>query len=679
MGSGSAPSRARSWITPALVLAASLSPAPGACRASQGTAADVVVRADQPGGEISPILNGVFFEDINFAADGGLYPERIKNGSFEFDDPMMGWHRPALVAGGAVGGFGVAGDRPLHPNNPHFLRARLEQAGEGLPLTNEGYRGIGVTKGAKFTFSVRARSAPAGAMALGVQLVGPDGTPIAAARRLEGFTGDWKAYSCVVESAATEPKARLTIVALGKGTLDLDMVSLFPQETFNHRPNGLRPDLAQLLKDLRPGFVRFPGGCIVEGRDLSQRYQWKTTIGDRAERKLIMNRWNVEFDPPRNARDYYESMGLGFFEYFQLCEDIGAKPLPILNCGMACQFNLAELVPLEDLDPYIQDALDLIEFANGPATTIWGARRAAMGHPGPFGLTMIGIGNEQWGPQYFARFERFAKAIRAKHPEVLLVGGAGPGPSDGPGDDRFSTGWDAMRRLNADLVDEHFYRPPDWFYSQVNRYDNYDRKGPKVFAGEFASHVRNKRPGFEANTWEAALSEAAVMTGLERNGDLVRLASYAPLLAHVDAWQWNPNLIWFDNLRSMGTPSYYVQQVFGTHRGTTILPVKLGPAAERLFACASADAPSGQVVLKIVNARPEPRDVRIRLEGVASVEPTGELLTLASPDLNAVNTLDDPRRVALVAGAVTGLVPEFVRQVPGYSLTVLRIKAARKP
>ncbi|WP_165235912.1 alpha-L-arabinofuranosidase C-terminal domain-containing protein [Aquisphaera insulae] len=671
-------SRASVLIAPALALAVASgawAPCPRTCRADDAPAVDLVVKAGSPAGEISPILNGVFFEDINFAADGGLYPERVKNGSFEFDDPMMGWRRPALVAGGAVGGFGVVGDRPIHPNNPHFLRARLERAGAGLPLTNEGFRGIGVTKDAAFTFSVRGRSEPekAGAMALVVQLVAADGRPIAAAQRLEGFTRDWKAYSCEVISTATDPRAKLTITVQGAGTLDLDMVSLFPRDTFNGRPGGLRPDLARLLKDLKPGFVRFPGGCIVEGRTLAQRYQWKTTIGDRAERRLIMNRWNVEFSPPRNAPDYYESMGLGFLEYFQLCEDIGAKPLPVLNCGMACQFNLAELVPAEDLDPYIQDALDLIEFANGPATTTWGARRAALGHPGPFGLTMIGIGNEQWGPQYIARYERFARAIKAKYPEILLVSGAGPGPADGPGDDRFSSAWDALRKLNADLVDEHFYMPPDWFYSQVHRYDGYDRKGPKVFAGEFASHVRDKRPAFGANTWEAALSEAALMTGLERNGDVVRLASYAPLFAHVEAWQWNPNLIWYDNLRSMGTPSYYVQKLFGVNRGTTILPVRLDDAAEKLYACASLDARTGQVVLKIVNARPGPRDVHIRLEGVSSVRPTGEAQVLAAPDLNAVNTLDDPTRVSPAIGPAEGLSADFHRAVPGYSLTVLRI------
>ncbi|MGO9109176.1 MAG: alpha-L-arabinofuranosidase C-terminal domain-containing protein, partial [Thermoguttaceae bacterium] len=637
----------------------------------------ITVQVDKPGAAISPILNGVFFEDINFAADGGLYPERIKNGSFEFADPMMGWRRDAIVKGGAVGGFGVVSDKPLNANNSHFLRACLEQEGEGLPLTNEGYRGIGVTQGAKFTFSVYARSDSDEAMCLVIELLGADSHPIAQPQRLSGFDKEWKKYACTIESTAADPKARLRIVVKGTGTLDLDMVSLFPQETFNNRPNGLRPDLAQLLKDLKPGFVRFPGGCIVEGRTLSQRYQWKTTIGDPAQRRLILNRWNVEFPPPRNAPDYYQSMGLGFFEYFQLCEDIGAKPLPILNCGMACQFNLAELVPLDQLDPYIQDALDLIEFANGPVASIWGAKRAAMGHPQPFNMTMIGIGNEQWGPQYIERYRRFAQAIKAKYAQMILVSGAGPEPADGRDDHRFSFAWSELRKAKADLIDEHFYQSPEWFYSQAGRYDRYDRNGPKVFAGEFAAHIRNKRPGAESNTWEAALAEAALMTGLERNGDVVQLASYAPLFAHVDAWQWNPNLIWFDNLRSMGTPSYYVQKLFSTNRGTTVLPIKLAGAAEKVFASASHDQQSGQIILKVVNAQPTAQEMRIGLAGALGVQPTGELQVLTASSLTAMNTLDVPTRVSPIAGSIRGLGPEFQHQFPAFSLTVIRISAAR--
>lgn len=649
----------------------------------------VTVQVDKPGAQMNLWQNGIFFEDINFAGDGGLYPQRIKNGSFEFEDPMMGWRRPAIVSGGAVGGFGVVSDKPLHANNTHFLRVLIEQPGNGLPLSNEGFRaspnnennrgnpgGIGVTQGAKFTFSVYARSNATQPMSVTAEVFGANNRPVCAPATLSGFGNDWKKYSATIEATATDPKCRLTMTVKGVGTLDLDMVSLFPEETFMNRPNGLRADLGQLLKDMHPGFMRFPGGCIVEGRDLSQRYQWKTTIGDVSERKLIMNRWNVEFASPRNAPDYYESMGLGFFEYFQLCEDIGAKPLPILNCGMACQFNLAELVPLNQLDPYVQDALDLIEFANGPAGSPWGAKRAAMGHPAPFNMEMIGIGNEQWGIQYFERYERFAKAIKAKYPQMILVSGTGPEPADGPNDTRFSFAWDQLRKLNADLVDEHFYKSPSWFYSQLNRYDHYDRKGPKVFAGEYAAHIAPKKDGYNSNTWEAALAEAAMLTSFERNGDVVSIASYAPLFAHVDAWQWNPNLIWFDNLRSLGTVNYYVQKMFMMNKGNRILPITI-QGNEKVYGSALRDESTGMTILKIVNAQPNAQTIKFSLSGATGIQKSGEVQTMASSDLALVNTLDEPKKLTPTTGTIDNLAAEFSREVPGYSVTVIKIPMSK--
>ncbi|HVT90124.1 MAG TPA: alpha-L-arabinofuranosidase C-terminal domain-containing protein [Tepidisphaeraceae bacterium] len=636
---------------------------------AQESSISLNVQVDKPGAAISPILNGIFFEDINFAADGGLYPERLKNRSFEFEDPMMGWRK--TERGGVVGGFGLSEDRPLSPNNPHFLRVLIEQPGGGMVLTNEGFRGIGVKQGAKYTFSVyvRAMNAPGAAggqspQSITVELQGANNRAIAEPQSVTGFTTEWKKYSCTVEPTTTEPKAKLAVVFKGAGTLDVDMLSLYPDETFNNRPNGLRPDLAQLLKDLKPGFMRFPGGCIVEGRVLDQRYQWKTTIGDVNDRKLIMNRWNVEFAAPRNAPDYYQSFGLGFFEYFQLCEDIGAKPLPILNCGMSCQFNLGELQPMDQLDPYIQDVLDLIEFANGPADSAWGAKRAAMGHPQPFGLTMVGIGNEQWGPQYVERYEKFAKTIKAKYPRVQLVSGAGPDPSGAS----FDFAWKELKRLNADIIDEHFYRPPEFFYANVNRYDKYDRNGPKVFAGEFAAHTRPVKK----NNWEAALAEAALMTGLERNGDIVQLASYAPLFAHVDAWQWNPNLIWFDNLRSFGTPNYYVQKLFSANRGSKILPVKLGDG-QKIYACASLNETGSELILKVVNADSAAHDIRVNLGGAGNIQKTAQIQVLSSSDLQTENTLDEPTRLSPVESTIDNAGANFSHSFPGYSLSIVRL------
>ncbi|HEX3355779.1 MAG TPA: alpha-L-arabinofuranosidase C-terminal domain-containing protein [Tepidisphaeraceae bacterium] len=623
-------------------------------------AATLHVQADKPGAAISPILDGVFFEDINFAADGGLYPERIKNRSFEFTDPLMAWRK--TERGGAVGGLGISDASPLNANNPHYLHITVESPGEGFGLTNEGYRGMGVTKGAKFTFSVYARSDSPENQKLAIELIDPRNQKIGYAE-LTGFTKEWKTLSCEIESSATEPRACLTILDKSPGSLDLDMVSLYPQETFHNRANGLRPDLAQLVADLKPGFMRFPGGCIVEGRELSNRYQWKTTIGDVSERRTIMNRWNTEF-MNRATPDYFESFGLGFFEYFQFCEDIGAKPLPILNCGMACQFNSGELCPVDQLDQYIQDALDLIEFANGPATSTWGAKRAAMGHPAPFNLTMFGVGNEQWGPQYFERYIPFAKAIKSKYPDIQLVSGAGPDP-DGK---NFDFAWNQLRALHADLVDEHFYRPPEWFLSQVNRYDNYDRTGPKVFAGEFAAHTKRQR-----NNWEAALAEAALRTGLERNGDIVKMSSYAPLFAHTEAWQWGVNLIWFDNLRSFGTPSYYVQKLFANNLGTNVLPATFDGAKDGLFVVASNQSSTGDIILKIVNTNAAATSLHVNLAGAKLSSSTANLDVIASDDLAVENSLDEPMKLSPKRSQMAVASPDFDYGCPARSLSVIRL------
>ena len=522
----------------------------------------ITVQAGKPGAKINPAMWGVFFEDINFGADGGLYAELVKNRSFEFPDVMMGWSKT-----GSADKIEIRDDGPFNAANPHYLRITADGV-NAIGITNEGFRGMGVRKGETNIFSGQVRSVE-GSPSLGIKLISSDGKELASAK-LDKFSPGWTKYSASLVVSATDPKAKLNLVVEGKGALDLDMVSLFPQKTWKNRPGGLRADMVQMLADLKPGFVRFPGGCIVEGSTLDRRYQWKTTIGPIEERKLLINRWNYEFRH-RPAPDYFQSFGLGFFEFFQMCEDIGAEPLPILNCGMSCQFNTGELVPLDKLDPYIQDALDLIEFANGPATSVWGARRAAMGHPEPFNMKMLGIGNEQWGPQYVERLTSFTKALKDKHPDITLVSSSGPSPADA----RFDFLWPKLRELNAEVVDEHCYANPIWFFSSANRYDNYARNGPKVFMGEYAAQSVAIASPTNQNNLECALAEAAFLTGLERNADVVRLSSYAPLFAHVDGWQWTPNLIWADNLRVYGTPNYYVQQFFSRNRGDVVLPVKL--------------------------------------------------------------------------------------------------------
>ena len=529
-------------------------------------------------------------------------------------------------------------------------------------------------EGESYTFSAQMRLVDA-PVAVRVELMTANGQLLAQAR-LTGLTREWKKITVPLQAAATEAKAHLNLIVEARGDVEVDMVSLFPDKTFKGRPNGLRADVAQLLADLHPGFMRFPGGCIVEGHWLTNRYQWKTTIGDLAERKLILNRWNDEFKH-RPAPDYFQSFGLGFFEFFQLCEDIGCEPLPILNCGMACQFNSKELVPMDQLDPYIQDMLDLIEFANGPASSPWGGRRAGLGHPEPFHMKLLGVGNEQWGPQYIERYAACAKVLKARHPEVKLVSSAGPGPND----DHFRFAWPKLRALNADIVDEHCYDRPPWFFGAATRYDAYPRTGPKVFMGEYAAQSLGTCNPENKNNWECALSEAAFMTGLERNADVVVMSSYAPLSGHVDGWQWRPNLLWFDNLGSFGTPNYYVQQLFSRHRGDVVLPTRVTGQAPPtgaqpgLYATASREEKTGQIILKVVNGAAQPAAVALQINGATGLAATAEAIVLAGTKLTDGNSLAEPRKVAPLTSRLDGVRANFPHTFPPWSLTILRFTA----
>ena len=567
----------------------------------------ITLHPERAGARINPAMWGIFFEDINFGADGGLYAELVKNRGFEFPDPLMGWTTVRVQL--ARGQVTIRDDAPFNPKNPHY--ARVQSQGTGLfGLSNEGFRGMGVKHGEPCDFSARLRCVT-GHPALIVRLYAGDGTVLDEAR-LTDIPADWTPRTLTLHPHDTDGHARLALLLDGSGTLDLDFVSLFPENTWQHRPGGLRADMVQALADLHPGFLRFPGGCVVEGPVLAQRYQWKQTLGPVEERPLAYNRWNSEF-LHRPTPDYYQSFGLGFLEYFQLCEDIGAQPLPILNCGMACEFNSSELCPLDHLQPYIQDALDLIEFANGPVTTPWGAQRAALGHPQPFGLHLLGVGNEQWGEAYFDRYARFAAALKARYPDVQLVSAAGPDP-DG---DKFKLAWQRLRPLNADLIDEHCYAGPQWFFDHAHRYDHYDRSGPKVFMGEYAVQSVGVCSPKNQNDLTCALAEAAYLTGLERNADVVRMASYAPLFANTEAWQWRPDLIWVDSLHVVRTPSYYVQQLYACNRGDAIVALDVtGPATtNQLYASAVGDGQTGDLIVKAVNASHVPLPLHLRSAG----------------------------------------------------------------
>lgn len=593
----------------------------------------LTIHARQPGATVQPTMYGVFFEDINFGADGGLYAELIKNRSFEFPQTLMAWK--------TFGKVEIRTDDAPFERNPHYVR--LYHAGhkeKHTGLENEGFRGMGMKKDATYRFSVWARSPQASPQKIRIELIDAQ-NEIFEKKELHIDAREWKKYEVTLKAGKEESHALLRIFLTSEGALDLEHFSLFPVDTWKGRENGLRKDLAEALHDLKPGVFRFPGGCIVEGTELTDRYEWKKTVGPVENRPLNLNRWHYTFTH-RFFPDYFQSYGLGFYEYFLLSEDLGAEPLPVINCGLVCQYQNNDAkahAPLDSLDCYIQDALDLIEFANGAITSHWGNVRATMGHPEPFNLKFLAVGNEQWGLEYVERLEVFVKALRVRHPEIKIIGSSGPSP-DGK---EFDSLWPEMKRLKVDLVDEHYYRSPEWFLSQATRYDGYDRKAPKVFAGEYACHPKNRK-----NNFESALCEAAFMTGLERNADVVHMATYAPLFAHVDAWQWKPDMIWLDNLRCVKTPNYYVQQLYMHNAGTHTLPVLMDnlplTGTDGLFASAVTDRAKETIIVKLVNVSETAKDIHLLMEGLSKKYKLSPMLevTVLSGEKDAENTLDQP-------------------------------------
>lgn len=606
------------------------------------------VNTKKVGAKVQPTMYGIFFEDINYAADGGLYGELVKNRSFEFPDALMGWK--------AFGKFEVKNDGPFE-RCPHYVVLGYSGHNDAATgLQNEGYFGIGIEKAEDYRFSVWAK-AVSGDATVEVSLVDENTMEEHqefATAELKVSGNEWKKYELVLKPTKTVQKANLRLLLKGKNSVALEHVSLFPKHTFKDRDNGMRRDLAQALYDLHPGVFRFPGGCIVEGSSLEQRYQWKNSIGPVENRPLNGNRWLSTFNY-RLFPDYYQSYGLGFYEYFLLSEDIGAEPLPVLNVGMACQYqnwnNPKAHVPVDSLQPYIQDCLDLIEFANGDVNTTWGKKRAEMGHPAPFNLKFLAVGNEQWDNLYYERLRSFVKAIKAKYPNIKLIGTSGP-DSEG---EMFDKGWKAMKELKADLVDEHFYRDEHWFLSHGLRYEGYDRKGPKVFAGEYACHGKGKK----WNHFETSLYEAAFMTDLERNADVVDMATYAPLFAHVDGWQWRPDMIWYDNTRMFKTVSYYVQQMYACNKGTNVLPLTMNGKAvagqegqDGLFASAVVDKKKGEVIVKVANTSDKTQEVTLNLNGLKGSR-LASLTTLQCDNMDAENTLDNPNKIRPVETTAT--------------------------
>ncbi|HVU58691.1 MAG TPA: alpha-L-arabinofuranosidase C-terminal domain-containing protein [Puia sp.] len=614
---------------------------------------------------ISPDLFGIFFEDISYAADGGLYGELVQNRSFEYGpadrkgwDPLTAWEY--RTEGFGYGNLTVETGEPLHAGNTHYVVLTIEDPGqEGIGLINGGYDGIALKAGGVYNFSAWIRQLSEGAVPMEIQLRGKRGVVLGRAAFSTQSRG-WQEYKASITAGAQEDSGYLVVLGKARGKLALDEISLFPEQTFKHRINGMREDLAQAIADLHPKFMRFPGGCLVHGDGLGNMYRWKNTIGPLEQRVEQKNIWN-----------YHQSAGLGFFEYFQFCEDIGAKPVPIVAAGVSCQNSGGTWriggtgqrgIPMDEMQQYIQDVLDLIEYANGPETSVWGAKRAAAGHPAPFHLQYIGIGNEDKQTDAFRqRFNMIYAAVRAKYPDITVIGTVGPFPA---GED-YDLGWRFADSLSVAMVDEHYYEKPEWFLANGHRYDDYDRKRSKVYVGEYASR---------GNTLYNALAEGAYMTSLERNGDVVHMASYAPLLANVHHTSWNPDLIYFSNTGVLKTANYYVQQLFATGAGDMYYPgvVSIKPGDTAMATSCVKDSRTGDIILKVVHTGPDVLQVAVDLTALGKPDARARR-TLLTGKPEARNTEAAPDTVTPVETSI-GVKKKFTLDVPPYSLQVIRIR-----
>lgn len=618
--------------------------------------------------KISDELLGIFFEDINYAADGGIYAELIQNRGFEYQPSDRGndedWNsKKAWQTTGENIMFDIATASPVHENNPHYAVLKIDRIGGGLQ--NDGFDGITLKAGDKYDFSVFARLLDGKSGKIKVRLVDDNGDVIAETT-IGTLSTNWKKYSAVMTAKKDAMHARLEIIPQSEGSFALDMASLFPQKTFKGRKNGLRNDLAQVLADMKPRFVRFPGGCVAHGDGIENIYHWKNTVGPLESRKPLRNLWG-----------YHQSMGLGYFEYFQFCEDIAAEPVPIVAAGVPCQNSAKHNhpiggqqggIPMCEMGDYIQDIFDLIEWANGdPKTNKWAKMRADAGHPKPFNLKYLGVGNEDLISDVFEeRFTMIYNAVKEKYPEIIVIGTAGP---FWEGSD-YETGWKLGTKLGVPMLDEHYYNPPGWYIHNQEYYDRYDRSKPKVYLGEYAAHL----PG-RPNNVETALAEALHLINVERNGDIVSMTSYAPLLAKEGFTQWNPDLIYFNNNEIKPTVGYYVQKLFGTNAGDEYIGnvIKFSDAKDnvikRVAASVVRDSKTGDIVLKLVNLLPVEVHAKLDTESmnISGTEVVKNVLTGAPDDkttkpVESKITVSDIKQIKL----------------PAYSFTVLRVSADKK-
>lgn len=623
--------------------------------------------------EINKAMTGLFFEDINYAADGGLYAEMIENRSFEsvrnidnkewVPDGSYGWSvYPEKECGAKAK---IMSEGGICENNPHYMRFTASKSQKGMK--NKAYDGIYSDADEAYKVSVWARSDTGAPVFVRVM----DGEEICAEAVLaKASEKDWKYYEAEMILKKKVACADFVIGTAPGETIDIDMVSCMPK---NSVLGIFRRDLAEMLKAVKPGFLRFPGGCIIEGFNLDNRYRWKDSIGPLEERKENWNRWSGHTTGYQN---YNQTLGLGFYEYFLLCEYLGCKPLPVISCTLACQFQTGEMVDFDsaEFDEYIKDALDLIEFANGSADTEYGAMRAKMGHPEPFGLELLSVGNEQWQTEdnrFFQRYERFEAAIHNKYPDIKLVATTGPEVLE----ERYYKAWEWIRKKSAEkrdfayVVDEHYYREPKWFYEHIDFYDSYPRD-VKVFAGEYASRRRNLPNDPAANTWEAALSEAAYLTMTERNADVVYMQSYAPLFARLGYAQWSPDMIWFNSESCYGSPSYYVQKLYGTNRGDyTIYNDFVKYSQAGIYGSVSYNEEEKTIIIKAANSSKKPKQLEFEISGFSAKSAQGEIITAAPWEFN---TISEPKKVS---PAPLEILTDNKVNLPAYSFAVIRIKA----
>ncbi|MCA0232686.1 MAG: carbohydrate binding domain-containing protein [Bacteroidetes bacterium] len=632
------------------------------------------------GKKISPTLFGLFFEDINYAADGGLYAEQVQNRSFEYNPAeQRNWHHLSfweyITPVFSYGNLSIETKEPVHPNNPHYAVLTINRVGvhafgprtdipenkgtPGVGIKNSGFDYIVVKQGEKYNFSMFSRLLSTTPISVKISLQAPKGK-VLAETQLTVDTKDWRKYTATLTASESSDSTSLVVLATTEGQMALDVVSLFPEKTFKNRPNGLRTDLAQLLADMKPAFIRFPGGCLAHGDGVGNMYRWQNTIGPVEQRVEQRNLWG-----------YHQTAGLGYFEYFQFCEDIGARPLPVLPAAVSCQNSGGtwrvggtgqQALPMEELDEYVQEVLDLIEWANGPATSVWGAKRAAAGHPEPFKLEYIGIGNEdKITPEFEERFKIITQAVKTKYPNITLIGTSGPFSE---GED-FEKGWKISNDLSVPIVDEHYYKEPKWFLSNLNRYDSYDRTKAGVYLGEYASW---------GNKLSNAIAEAAYMIGLERNGDVVKMASYAPLLAKKDHTQWKTDMIFFDNKRVSLTPNYHVQKMFTANQGDVYFEDIISKDSKDTTLAASCvrDSQTGDVILKMVNTGKIASALKVNLSAFKNLLPDAEQTVIFGEE-NTENTLEKPTNIAPVSSTMK-VTKGFEYVAPAMSLTVIRIK-----